>query len=75
MKQYELVKLEEVKDTPVLNIRELAKNPIKKTGPKRRTTLILIMFLSVLFSGLYLILFKDFKKYYLLTKLNNINSK
>ncbi|MCH7828111.1 MAG: hypothetical protein IIC75_09115, partial [Bacteroidetes bacterium] len=48
MKQYELVKLEEVRDTPVLNIRELAKNPIKKTGPKRAITLILIMFFTVI---------------------------
>ncbi len=68
MKQYELVKLEEVKDTPVLNIRELAKNPIKKTGPKRRTTLILILFFSVIFSGLYLIFSKDIKEYYLVLK-------
>ncbi|MCH7828108.1 MAG: hypothetical protein IIC75_09100, partial [Bacteroidetes bacterium] len=36
-----------LRDTPVLNIRELAKNPIEKTGPKRAITLILIMFFSV----------------------------
>lgn len=64
MKQYELVKLEEVKDTPVLNIRELAKNPIKKTGPKRTTTLILILFFTIIFSGTYLIFSPDIKNYY-----------
>ena len=68
MKQYELVKLQEVKDTPVLNIREVAKNPIKKTGPKRAISLILIMFFSGIFVGLYLIFSKDIKGYYKIAK-------
>ena len=68
MKQYELVKLEEVKDTPVLNIREVAKNPIKKTGPKRAISLILIMFFSGIFVGLYLIFSNDIKGYYKIAK-------
>lgn len=47
------------KDTPVLNIRELAQNSIEKTGPKRRNGLILIMFFTVIVVGLYLIFSKD----------------
>ncbi len=66
MKQYELVKLQEVKDAPVLNIREKAKNPIKKAGPKRAISLILIMFFSGIFVGVYLMFSENIKEYYLL---------
>ena len=64
MKQYELVKLQEVKDAPVLNIREQAKNPVKKTGPKRAISLILIMFFSGIFVGLYIVFSSEIKQYY-----------
>lgn len=53
VKQLELVKLEEVRDTPVVNVEEYAKDPIIKAGPKRATTLILIMFFSVVLSSVY----------------------
>jgi uncharacterized protein involved in exopolysaccharide biosynthesis len=49
-KQLELVKIDEVKDTPIINIRELARDPVLKAGPKRRTTLIIITFLSLMVS-------------------------
>jgi uncharacterized protein involved in exopolysaccharide biosynthesis len=62
-KQIELAKIAEVKDTPVLNIKELAESPIVKTGPKRFNTLIMIMFLSVLFSGAYFAFNSNIKKY------------
>jgi len=58
MKQYELVKLEEVKDTPVINVQEYAKDPVKKTGPKRAISLIIIMFFSGIFTVIYY-MFKD----------------
>jgi uncharacterized protein involved in exopolysaccharide biosynthesis len=50
-KQLELVKLAEVKDVPVVNVREYAKDPIIKTGPKRIMTLSLILFFSFLCSA------------------------
>ena len=50
-KQLELVKLAEVKDVPVVNIREYAKDPIIKTGPKRIVTLAGILFISLLCSA------------------------
>ena len=53
VKQLELVKLEEVRDTPVVNVEEYAKEPIIKAGPKRATTLIIIMFFAVVFSSVY----------------------
>lgn len=53
LKQLELVKLQEVKDTPVVNVKEDAKEPILKAGPKRAMSLIVFTFFSVLISGLY----------------------
>jgi uncharacterized protein involved in exopolysaccharide biosynthesis len=50
-KQLELVKLAEVKDVPVVNIREYAKDPINKTGPKRMVTFAAILILSFICSG------------------------
>ena len=57
-----------LRDTPVLNIRELAKNPIEKTGQKRAITLILIMFFTLIFVGLYFVFYEDIKEYYLVLK-------
>lgn len=62
-KQLEIAKIDEVKDTPVVNIKELAKDPIIKAGPKRFNTLIIIMFLSVLFSAAYFAFKGSIKKY------------
>jgi uncharacterized protein involved in exopolysaccharide biosynthesis len=56
--QYELIKLEEVKETPVLNIMEKAEQPIKKSGPKRLNILIIIMLFSISSSLIYF-LYKD----------------
>lgn len=64
LKQLELVKLQEVKDTPVVNVKEEAKEPVLKAGPKRAVTLITIFFFSVLLSGLY-IMFKPNIKHFL----------
>ncbi len=63
-KQLELAKIDEVKDTPVLNIKETAKDPVIKAGPKRASALIIIMFLSVLLSGGYLMFSSKIKLYY-----------
>ncbi len=57
-KQYELVQIEKIKDTPVLNIMEEAKDPIKKAGPKRGIILLGTLFFSVIVSGAYF-MFKD----------------
>lgn len=53
LKQLELVKLQEVKDTPVVNVKELAKEPVIKAGPKRAISLIITIFFSVIISGSY----------------------
>jgi uncharacterized protein involved in exopolysaccharide biosynthesis len=70
-KQYELVKLEEVKDTPVVNIMEVAEPPVKKTGPRRKVNLIIILFFSGIFSAGYILFKDDAKKIVSYFKNNN----
>lgn len=45
-KQLELIKLEEIKDSPIINIKEEAGIPIVKAGPRRSVYLIIIMLIS-----------------------------
>jgi uncharacterized protein involved in exopolysaccharide biosynthesis len=61
-KQLELTKLDEIKDIPILNIKEIAQNPVKKTGPNRFSKLILILFFSFLLSGTYILMEDNIKK-------------
>jgi uncharacterized protein involved in exopolysaccharide biosynthesis len=67
-KQLEIAKIDQIKDAPVLNVKEFAKNPVKKAGPKRAIGLIIIMFFSALLSGLYFIYKEDIKNYYKILK-------
>lgn len=67
-KQLELAKLNLIKDAPVLNIKEYAKTPVVKAGPKRASSLILIMFFSVILSGLYFIFKDKLMEYYKILK-------
>ena len=67
-KQLEIAKIDEIKETPVLNVEELAKDPIIKAGPKRATVFITIVILSFLLSTLYFMFRDDIKKYYIIMK-------
>ena len=62
-KQLEIAKIDQIKDAPVVNVKEYAKNPVKKAGPKRASSLITIMFFSFILSSLYFIFKDDVKKY------------
>ena len=62
-KQLEIAKIDQIKDAPVLNIKEFAKNPVKKAGPRRASALITIMFFSFILSSLYFIFKDDVMKY------------
>lgn len=55
MSQLELAKIAEVRDTPVLNIKELSQNPVMPTSLSRRIQFMFIMFLSVVGSAAYFI--------------------
>jgi uncharacterized protein involved in exopolysaccharide biosynthesis len=67
-KQLELAKIDEIRDTPVVNIEEYAQDPIKKAGPKRLTSLIIILFFSFVLSSIYLVYKDNIKRYYLMVK-------
>jgi uncharacterized protein involved in exopolysaccharide biosynthesis len=53
-KQLELVKLAEVKDVPVVNVREYAKDPIIKAGPKRSIILVMIIIFSLILTSMWI---------------------
>ena len=67
-KQLEIAKIDQIKDAPVLNIKEFAKNPVKKAGPKRASSLITIMFFSLFLSSIYFLFKDDFLRYFKLLK-------
>jgi uncharacterized protein involved in exopolysaccharide biosynthesis len=67
-KQLEIAKIEEIKDAPVLNIKEFARDPIIKAGPKRITTFLLLMFISILLSFLFYAFQPQLKQYYQMIK-------
>lgn len=67
-KRLELAKIDEIKETPIVNIKELAQDPVIKAGPKRAVIFIVVMFFSILLSGAYFMFRDDFKKYYSLLR-------
>ncbi|MBK7629858.1 MAG: hypothetical protein IPJ23_03985 [Ignavibacteriales bacterium] len=67
-KQLEVAKIDEIKDAPVVNVKEYSKNPVIKAGPRRASSLITIMFFSLLLSCIYFLFKDDFLKYYKLIK-------
>ena len=69
-KQLELSKIDEIKDTPILNIKEIVKDPIKKTGPKRASTLLIILFFSLIISSVFIMSDAGLKKYWRIARGN-----
>ena len=67
-KQLELSKIDEINDTPIVNVQEYAKNPVIKAGPRRTLLLVVIMFFSVLFSAGYYAISDAIKGYYFFLK-------
>ena len=63
-KQLEIAKIDQIKDAPVINIKEFANNPVKKVGPKRAILVIIIMFFSFLISNIYFLFKDDFLRYF-----------
>lgn len=52
-KQLEIAKIDDIRETPIVNIREWAKDPVVKAGPPRLKTFIALMFFSVIISSLF----------------------
>lgn len=62
-KQLEIAKIDEIKDAPILNIKENAKDPVLKAGPKRSVILIIVLFISLIFSVFYYLFISNIKRY------------
>lgn len=52
-RQMELVKLEEIKDSPIINVQEAAGVPVKKSGPSRLKYLLAVLVFSVSVTAAY----------------------
>ncbi len=52
-KQLEIAKIDEIKNTPIVNIEEYAKDPVIKAGPHRAIIFIVVVFFSLLITGAY----------------------
>ncbi len=55
-KQLELARIEEIRDTPVINIREEAQNPIYQAGPRKLIILIVVMYFAFCLSIAWVLL-------------------
>lgn len=67
-KQLEIAKIDDIRETPVVNLKEPAKDPVMKAGPSRLNTLLTIIIFSFLISVAYFILKPRIKKYYSILK-------
>ncbi|MBK9284676.1 MAG: hypothetical protein IPM51_10225 [Sphingobacteriaceae bacterium] len=72
-KQLEIAKIDDIRETPIVNIKEWAEDPVIKTGPKRVNNFITIMFFSVLLSGLFYVFQPQLKHYYAMVKGARLN--
>lgn len=55
-KQYEIARIEEIRNTPVVSVLDHARPPVKKSGPNRSGNTLIMAFLAAAFSGGYVVL-------------------
>jgi uncharacterized protein involved in exopolysaccharide biosynthesis len=67
-KQLEIARIDDIRETPVVNLKEPAKDPVIKAGPGRLNTLITTMLFSLFISIAYFISLPHIKKYYSIIK-------
>lgn len=68
IKQLEIAKIDDIRETPIVNIKEWAKDPVIKAGPARLKSLVILMFFSVILSFLYFLFQPQLKKYFQMIK-------
>ena len=61
-KQYEIVKIEEVKNIPVINVLDSARTPAKKNKPNRIMLVLSTIFISIVGSMGYILMRHRFEK-------------
>jgi uncharacterized protein involved in exopolysaccharide biosynthesis len=67
-KQLEIAKIDDIRETPVVNLKEPAKDPVMRDSPKRLNALITTMIFSFLISVALFILLPHLRKYYSILK-------
>lgn len=67
--QLELARIDEIKDNPIVNIKENVKEPVIKTGPHRVILFILFAFLAGIFVILFFVYQESMKRYLNLIRL------
>lgn len=67
-KQLEIAKIDDIRETPIVNIKEWAKDPVIKTGPKRVQSIFIMMVISFVLSSFFFLIQPQLKKYYYLVK-------
>jgi uncharacterized protein involved in exopolysaccharide biosynthesis len=67
-KQLELSKIDEIRDTPIINVKEPVGDPVIKEGPKRVFLFIIMMFFSFTLTCVYYIFESRIKTYIRLIK-------
>lgn len=67
-KQLEIAKIDDIRETPIVNIKEWAKDPVIKAGPKRVKNFVILMFLTFLFSSAFFVFQPQIKSFYSLFK-------
>ena len=65
--QLEQAKLDEIRDTPILNVAEYAQDPVVKAGPLRLRIMIVVLVVSFLFTGTYFAFEDELKKFWKIT--------
>lgn len=60
-KQFELAKIDEIKNTPVINLKESAKEPLIKTGPQRVMLAIFFGLIILILTSIYYIFQESIK--------------
>ena len=69
-RQMELIKLDEIKDAPILNIQELVGDPIIKTGPLRTIWSVILMFIYMVCVSVTFIFSSELQKIWTIMKNN-----
>ena len=67
-KQLEIAKIDDIKETPIVNVREWAKDPVVKAGPARVKTIFIFMLFSIIISSLYYIFRPMITRYFSVIK-------
>ena len=63
MKQFELAKLDEIRNTPVVQVLDPARTPAEKSSPKRTVIVVLAALVGLIFSSMYFY-FLDFVSFH-----------